>query len=85
MGPASSSAGPVSPVSAGLVGPVSVGVKRSAENLRTLGIYEYLKSNNEAFRIEEQGSNENLEQEYEFLYSKINQWYKTNSLDQTFV
>ena len=57
------------------------GVKRSAENLRIIGIYEYLKSNNEAFRIQEQGSNENIEQDYDLMYSKINQWYKTNSLD----
>ena len=58
------------------------GVKRSAENLRIVGIYDYLKSNNEAFRIQEQGSNGNLEQDYDLIYSKINLWYKTNSLDQ---
>jgi len=57
------------------------GVKRSAENLRTIGIYEYLKSNNEKFRIQEQVSNKNVEQDNDFIYSKINQWYKTNSLD----
>ena len=58
------------------------GASRSAEKLRIDGIFDYLKSSDNDFQNLTLDLDKREEQNYDRLYSKINQWYKTTPSDQ---
>lgn len=54
---------------------------RSADKLRLAAIYDYLNTNNSTFRNATSNTNKSA-QDFDSLYSRINDWYKTNQLDE---
>jgi len=54
------------------------GASRSAETQRINGIFDYLRSSDTAFQKMTSDFDKREEQPQDRLYSKINQWYKTN-------
>jgi len=54
---------------------------RSADKLRLNAIFDYLNSNDAEFQKTTNQENHNP-QDFDHLYSRINNWYKTNPLDE---
>jgi len=54
---------------------------RSADKLRLNSIFDYLNSNDAEFQKTTQSSNTSA-QDYDHLYYRINNWYKTKQLDE---
>jgi hypothetical protein len=54
---------------------------RSADKLRLIAIYNYLNENDSTFRNATSNSNKGP-QDFDNVYSRINDWYKTNQLNE---